>query len=203
MIYPTAHSGPMPREDTKAKLLDTAQDLIQRVGANAMSYQHLSEAVGIRKASIHYHFPTKQDLLSALIDRYQQGFMDKIRAIEIKPINGHQQLVEYIDAFAQTLREDDCAKACLCGVLGAEIASLTPTAGDQVRRFYTDNEAALTRILEKGKTDDSLSHTNDITALAALIFAALEGGMFVARSRQSNESFKAMTDQILAMVSGD
>lgn len=191
----------MPPDDTKQKLLDAAQDLIQRVGANAMSYQHLSEAVGIRKASIHYHFPTKQDLLSALIDRYQQGFMDKIRAFEAKPINGHQQLVAYIGTFAQTLREDDCAKACLCGVLGAEIASLTQTAGDQVRRFYTDNEAALTRILEQGKTDGSLSFTGDAAALAAMIFAALEGGMFVARSRQSNNSFKTMTDQILATVS--
>jgi len=52
---------------TRTRILDTAQDLVQRIGANAMSYQHISEAVGIRKASIHHHFPKKEDLLEALI----------------------------------------------------------------------------------------------------------------------------------------
>ncbi|WP_257998927.1 TetR/AcrR family transcriptional regulator [Fischerella thermalis] len=49
----------MNSTDTRTQILDTAQDLIQRVGVNAMSYQDISEAVGIRKASIHYHFPSK------------------------------------------------------------------------------------------------------------------------------------------------
>jgi TetR/AcrR family transcriptional regulator, transcriptional repressor for nem operon len=43
----------MSETDTRTLILDAAQDLIQRLGANAVSYQHLSEAVGIRKASIH------------------------------------------------------------------------------------------------------------------------------------------------------
>jgi hypothetical protein len=46
----------MPEKDTRTAIMDAAQDLIQRMGANAMSYQHISDAVGIRKASIHYHF---------------------------------------------------------------------------------------------------------------------------------------------------
>jgi TetR/AcrR family transcriptional repressor of nem operon len=55
--------------DTKTSILDAAQALIQRGGANAMSYQHISDAIGIRKASIHHHFPTKEVLLEAVIQR--------------------------------------------------------------------------------------------------------------------------------------
>src|SRR3712207_7018673 len=51
-------------EPMRDRLLDVAQELVQRVGANAMSYQDLSKALGITKASIHYHFPTKADLRS-------------------------------------------------------------------------------------------------------------------------------------------
>ncbi|MEX0326860.1 MAG: TetR/AcrR family transcriptional regulator, partial [Puniceicoccaceae bacterium] len=85
----------MIAEDTKTALLDSAQDLIQTVGINAMSYNDLSLAVGIRKASIHYHFPKKDDLVEALLQRcgnvYGQHYravacsedpvMDKLRAI--------------------------------------------------------------------------------------------------------------------------
>ena len=60
----------MIKGDTKTAILDAAQELIQRRGVNAMSYQHISEAIGIRKASIHHHFPTKDALLDALIQRY-------------------------------------------------------------------------------------------------------------------------------------
>ena len=65
----------MKQPDTKTAILDAAQDLIQRVGANAMSYQHISEAVGIRKASIHHHFPSKETLLEELIGRYSRQFL--------------------------------------------------------------------------------------------------------------------------------
>ena len=42
-------------DDTRTKILDVAEDLVRRVGLNAMSYKHISEAVGIRKASVHHH----------------------------------------------------------------------------------------------------------------------------------------------------
>ena len=67
--------------ETRERILDVAQELVQTIGANAMSYQHISEAVGIRKASIHHHFPTKEGLIEALIERYTIyffGLVDRI-----------------------------------------------------------------------------------------------------------------------------
>jgi TetR/AcrR family transcriptional repressor of nem operon len=46
---------------------DVAQELVQTVGANAMSYQHISKAVGIRKASIHHHFPARSEVQGNLV----------------------------------------------------------------------------------------------------------------------------------------
>ena len=48
--------------DTRAELLDTAQELVQTGGFNWFSYRDLADRVGIRTPSIHYHFPTKTDL---------------------------------------------------------------------------------------------------------------------------------------------
>ena len=60
--------------DTKTAIMDAAQELIQRGGVNAMSYQHISDAIGIRKASIHHHFPTKDSLIEAVLQRYAVYF---------------------------------------------------------------------------------------------------------------------------------
>ena len=67
--------------DTRNKILDVADDLVQRVGLNAMSYKHISEAVGIRKASIHHHFPKKEDLVDELLKRCEFSYGDRYREI--------------------------------------------------------------------------------------------------------------------------
>ena len=43
---------------------------MRRHGYSAFSYADLAVAVGIRKASIHHHFPTKADLAAALVAAY-------------------------------------------------------------------------------------------------------------------------------------
>ncbi len=51
---------------TKELLLKEAEMLVRTRGFAAFSYADLSERVGIRKASIHHHFPTKEELGGAL-----------------------------------------------------------------------------------------------------------------------------------------
>ncbi len=71
----------MKQTDTKTLILDVAQELIQRLGVNCMSYQDISNSVGISKASIHTHFPRKDDLLAALLDRYSDRFLRMVDGI--------------------------------------------------------------------------------------------------------------------------
>ena len=67
---------------TADRILDIAERLVQRRGFNAFSYADVATAVGIRKASLHYHFATKADLGQALIARYRQTFLAALREIE-------------------------------------------------------------------------------------------------------------------------
>ena len=110
--------------DTRTRILDAAQDLIQRTGSNAMSYQHISDAVGIRKASIHYHFPTKENLLEELLRRYTGHFLEVVDEIFVAPVDAPTKLRRYVGLFEETLREGKRDKACACAMLGAELSTL-------------------------------------------------------------------------------
>jgi TetR/AcrR family transcriptional repressor of nem operon len=187
-------------QDTRTRLLDAAQDLIQRLGANAMSYRHLSEAVGIRKASIHYHFPSKQDLLHALIERYHGyfiGLVDRILAEETQPA---RMLDRYVGLFEATLREGKHDKACLCGMLGAELASLGDEAVKGIRRFCKDNQDRLASILSKGRKAGVFRFTGDPASLACLLFAALEGAVLVVRAEGGVKKFRALAEELRRLV---
>ena len=191
----------MADSDTRDRILDAAQDLVQRVGANAMSYQHLSDAVGIRKASIHHHFPGKSDLLVALITRYRHDFLRLVDQIADRPnLSGATKLARYVKLFEATLQENACEKACPCGMLGAEVATLEPRAAAKLKEFYDDNRTRLAEILEAGRSDRSLRFAGSAEVMAWTVFAFLEGAMLVARVDGGARRFRESVDAFVRML---
>ena len=187
--------------DTRTRLLDAAQDLVQSVGANGMSYQDLSEVVGIRKASIHHHFPTKSSLLVALVDRYSARFLELVVAIQNSSATGATKLKRYCKLFEATLDQTRCRHACPCGMLGAEIATMDPPAAERLRAFYLANTERVATMLEEGKRDGSLRFEGDPRTLAWMLFSLLEGAMLVVRVEGQLDLFRKMLQQFQRLVS--
>ena len=192
----------MEAADTRSRILDAAQELIQRLGANAISYQHVSDAVGIRKASIHHHFPTKEDLIEALIRRYAAYFGGVVEDILASDLPAPEKLRRYCGLFEGTLRQGTHDRACPCAMLGAELATLGSASAELIREFYRDNEKRLARILEQGRAERSLSFAGSPRATASLIFALLEGGMLVVRAHGGAKQFRTITEQLIALLGG-
>lgn len=190
----------MPSKDTKTAIMDTAQELVMRRGANAMSYQDISEAVGIRKASIHHHFPTKDDLIEAVIERYAEyafGLMDEIFASKLDPA---AKLRRYAALFEATLSDGRHDKACPFAILGAELSSLGSPAAARVRRFYRDSEERLARVVEEGREKGQFHFKGDPKRVAAMFFALLEGAILIARAEGGRKRLHAMAEQALKLL---
>lgn len=188
--------------DTKTLILDTAQDLIQRLGMNGMSYQDISQVVGIRKASIHTHFPKKDDLLVALLDRYNDRFLRIVDGILASSDSPEVKLRRYCGLYEATLSSGNQDKACLCAMLGAELATLNHPSLELVRTFYRENEARLVSLLNQGRQAGDFRFPGDVRATAMLIFSLLEGGMLVARAQNGAQLFHQMMEQLIQMVKG-
>jgi hypothetical protein len=75
-------------------ILDVGQRLTQTRGYNAFSYADIAEQVRIRKASIHYYYPSKADLGRKLVMRYRRVMRQRLQAIEaqstypVEPLRG-------------------------------------------------------------------------------------------------------------------
>lgn len=190
----------MPTTNTRTAIMDAAQELIQRGGANAMSYQHISDAIGIRKASIHHHFPTKEHLIEAVIQRYAAYFLKLVDTIVESKLNPAVKLRKYAGLFESTLCEGQQDKACLCGMLGAELVTLGSPAAAGVRRFYRDNEARLAKILEEGLKEEVFRFKGDTKLVAAMIFSLLEGGALVVRAEGGHKRLHTMVEQTITLL---
>ena len=191
---------PVNDKETKARILDAAQDLIQRLGANAMSYQDISDAVGIRKASIHHHFPKKENLIETLLDRYSLYFFELVDNILQSGVSPKEKLLKYIDLFEATLRSDNGDKACLYGMLGAEITTLGLDSAVKVQLFHEGNEKRIAKILTEGRKLKMFGFKGRPEAAAALVFALLEGAVLIARARGGVDHFREIARQLMLLL---
>ena len=193
----------MAKTDTKTQILDVAQDLIQRLGVNGMSYKDISEAVGIRKASVHTHFPKKDDLLIALLERYSDRFFRTVDGIFAADSTPSEKLRQYCGLFEATLNSGDRDKACLCGMVGAELVGLSPRIGEQVQGFFHASEERLTALLAAGQQTGDFQFSGKAEDLAALILAALQGGLLIARAYGDAERLHREVEQLIALVKAE
>ena len=190
----------MELNNTRSQILNVAQDLIQRNGVNAMSYADVSKAIGIRKASIHYYFPTKEDLVVDLLDRYNQQFFDLVEEILASAESPKIKLNRYCGLFEQTLSSGEQDKACLCGILSAELKTLKDPIVARVTQFYQSNEKYLEQILRSGLETGEFDFAGTPQTMARLIFSLMEGDLLVARADGGVVRIKETTQQMLALI---
>ncbi|MET7333210.1 TetR/AcrR family transcriptional regulator [Nonomuraea sp. NPDC005650] len=64
----------MPRSSSKERLLDAAAEVLLSEGAEALTLEAVARRAGVSKGGLFYHFPTKQALVAAMVDRLTKAF---------------------------------------------------------------------------------------------------------------------------------
>lgn len=182
------------KRDTANRILDVAERLVQVRGFNAFSYADVAKDVGVRKASLHHHFPTKAVLGAALIERYHRRFFEALAAIDG---DAGYRLEAYAGIYGAVLRRK---RMCLCGMLATDAATLPKSMRDRIATFFDENESWLARVLESGRRRGELRFDGPATPLAQLFVSSLEGAMLVSRASGSARHFDHVAKRLLASV---
>lgn len=170
-----------PRSETAEQILDVAETLIQTRGFSAFSYQDISEAIDIRKASIHYHFPSKTDLGVAVIDRYSERFAAALEEIASHEATSSMSMLDhYVEPYLRFADTPD--RVCLCGALAGEILALPQEMREHVDRFFRAHQEWLTSILKRGAKRGEFHLGSPAPKMARAIFGALQGALLVKRT---------------------
>jgi len=170
-----------PRAETADEILDVAETLIQTRGYSAFSYQDIADALGIRKASIHYHFASKTDLGVAVVDRYVERFGTALAAVAADDTQPSMRMLDhYVEPYLAFADTSD--RACLCGALAGEMMVLPAEMRRRVDRFFTSHQAWLAGILERGVARGEFTLAAPAAKTAKLILGALQGALLVKRT---------------------
>lgn len=172
---------------TREQLLDAAQDLARRRGYNAFSFKDLESLVGIRTASIHYHFPTKADLGAALMRRYRITMLDALAELRQTQPDARKRLWELVEFLRKSSKKG--TQMCLCGMLGVEFSTLPSPVQKEVRQTFDAVESWIAELLEEGRKAKSLAVDRDSRKQARALFSALQGALLSACAFEDEERF--------------
>ncbi len=159
---------------TSDRILDSAQRLVQQRGYHAFSYADIAALVGIRKASIHYYYPSKADLAEALLARSRLAFEASLDAISASGPSPQEAFRGFASLFLETFAEGD--RLCPFCVLATAQDTVPESVRAQVRAFWEGAEHWLAGQLAAAVPAGSAE------GVARTCVASLEGAMITARA---------------------
>jgi len=181
--------------DTRNKILEVADDLVQRVGLNAMSYKHISDAVGIRKASIHHHFPKKEDLVDELLKRCEVSYGYRYRQIADGKGTAPEKLRRLSAVFGEGLSNK---KLCLVGSICSNNNTLHDTSSHILQNTIKNTMSIFAGVFKQGRLEQSLNFEGSDEEAAFAFFSFLVGAQTISRSFGGTEKFLEATEVVIS-----
>lgn len=173
---------------TSDEILASARNLIMSGGYNGFSYADISNVVGIRKASIHHHFPSKVDLVRELVKRYHEDGRASVAALEQNVPGSLDILKVYANHWAKCI-EDASRPYCVCALLASELPSLPPEVAIEVTAFFRFISSWLTSVMERGSIQGTLNLKSAPDVEAEAFLATVYGAMLSARAYGTPDVF--------------
>lgn len=181
---------------TADEIIQCARSLILAGGYNAFSYADISEVVGIRKASIHHHFPNKIALVRTLVALYREEAVEGLAALERHHPEPVDQLRAYVGFWAACFRDASPA-FCVCALLASEIPVLPEEIVLEVRAHFRALSAWLTSVLERGAQEGAVTLSGTAQSEAEAFMATVHGAMLSARAYGDASIFDVITQPLV------
>ena len=184
-----------PVPDTRSRLVLTAMQLFWEKGYNSTSIADVLHTAKVNSGSLYYFFPSKTDLLAAVLDLYHEG----IGPMLLEPAwEGVDDPIERIFAllarYRKSLADTDCSYGCPIGSLALELHEPDPAVRERLARNFDAWIEAVAECLRQAKP--RLPADFNRRELAQFVLTTMEGGVMQARTFRDINYFDAAVRQL-------
>ena len=180
----------MDKPSTADRIIFAAMTLFAEKGYGSTSVADILRLAEANAGSLYHAFPTKQDVLVAVLDLYRAG----IGPMLLEPAwSGVEDPIERVFAllagYRRALYSTDCLYGCPIGSLALELHEPDPPVREALAGNFDGWVAAVQGCLDAAA--DRLPAGTDTRALGQFILTVMEGGVMQARTHRSIDAFDA------------
>ena len=182
---------------TRKKILDIAEELILTRGYNGFSYQDISTSIGIRKASIHYHYPAKEDL----VERYmhKQVVLFKMWCKQVREESCSEQLALFGKMYITLSRQGRII--CPIGMLTAEFPVLPRKIQVRVQELLESEVLWLEKTISRGIDEGVFRRDLDAHRSALIMLTTFSGMLKMLRIHKDQAEMEGVILELISFIS--
>lgn len=189
-------------DQTRERLLQQAIELMQQKGFGAMSVSALLFAAGIKKGTLYYHFPGKDDLGMAVLARVKEKFfalLDEAFA-HPSPLAG---LESFFDSVLERHRAKGFVGGCLFGNTALEMSDSESPYNAFVRQVFAEWTEKIRDVVQRGQQTGEIASGRSAAELAQTVVATIEGGIMMSRLMKDEKPLRTCLESLKHVLRGN
>lgn len=177
-----------PASATREKLIETARDLFHLQGYTPTGIAQILKKSGVNSGSLYYFFPTKEDLLIAVLEWYRDHIKDEVLDLHTAHLDDPiEKVFGLLNGYRQMLVLFDFELGCPIGGLALELSNSHPAVRSLILVNFEQWVDSVEGFLRQA--EDKVPEDLDLRSLAVHCLTVMEGGMMVARTYRSTTPF--------------
>ena len=189
--------------DAKARLLESAMELMYARGYTAVGVQEICEHAGVNKGSFYYFFPSKRILALEVIDAYGQRVRDMWQdamTADSPLLERLQRVFEHAYNTHRTLvQANGQMHGCPIGNLALELSCQDEDIRQRLHDTFTSWTEAVACVLHQAIAAGELP-VLDISITAQTIVAYFEGVLMLAKIQNDPDVVQRLAHGVIHLV---
>lgn len=176
-------------EMTRARVLKTASSLVNTKGFSKTRINDIIQATGVKKGSLYFHFPSKEDLSLAVLREAKSDFF-RFLSNSLQGKRPLEKLSNFFDAVLEKHKKTNFVGGCIFGNTALEMSDTNPHFTNLINEVFREWTAIITEILIEAREGGDLKPEIPPALLAKQIVASIEGGIMMARVSKDEEDLQ-------------
>jgi TetR/AcrR family transcriptional repressor of nem operon len=175
---------------TADRLVFAAMKLFLEKGYGSTSVQDILREAEANAGSLYHAFPTKQDVLLAVLRLYRDGIGPMLLAPAWEGVEDPiERIFALLASYRRALEATGCVYGCPIGSLALELHEPDPPVRELLSVYFDGWVEAVKGCLDQAR--DRLPPDVDTRALGQFILTVMEGGVMQSRTHRTLEAFDA------------
>jgi AcrR family transcriptional regulator len=186
-----------PRTNTRERIIQAAIELFYAHGYAGTGMAEILKKANANSGSFYFFFTSKEDLLIAVLDWYQENLGPALLAPVFRQSKDPvRRIFLLLGKYRQNVLATDFAFGCPLGRLALEIEPDRRGIHGKIAANFTGWSRAVEQLLAEAKAAGRLPEQCDLRQLSRFVLTVMEGGVMQARSYQCIEPFDDCIDQL-------
>ncbi len=191
----------MEKKDTKAEIIAKGTEMISLNGYNATGIDAVLKQVNVPKGSFYHYFGSKEDFGLAVIDRFAERYRQRLETylddVEVTPLN---RIRNYLESGLARFAQNQCAKGCLIGNLGQELADQNERFRSRLDEIFQSWRVHFAACLREAQDLGELAPDLDVNIIAGFMLSGWEGAILRAKVMKSPQPMRDFIETLFSTV---